>query len=216
MTLLALAHLLLFVYWLGADLGVFYSSRFVADASRGAKERLLAAQIMLGIDLVPRLCMPLVLATGAQLAAAKGMLLLSPLMQAAVWLLAAAWLASVVVLHHHRPSWLVALDRAVRVMVVVGLVSVVSDGWLYGRWGIAPWLAFKLLCFATTVGCGLMIRVRLAPFGPAFTRLATGQPEVGDDAIISRSIARCRPWVVLIWVVLVLAAATGRHWLPLG
>jgi hypothetical protein len=216
MTLLALAHLLLFVYWLGADLGVFYSSRFVADASRSAKERLLAAKIMLGIDLVPRLCMPLVLATGAQLAAAKGMLLLSPLMQAALWLLAAAWLASVVVLHHHRLAWLVKLDFVVRVLVVLGLAFVAGHGWLSGRWGIAPWLAFKLLCFATTVGCGLMIRMRLLPFGPAFMRLATGQPAADDDAIISRSIARCRPWVVLIWVLLVLAAATGRYGLPLG
>ena len=37
-----LAHLLLFVYWLGGDLGVFYSSRFVVDATLTREARLVA------------------------------------------------------------------------------------------------------------------------------------------------------------------------------
>ncbi len=58
------AHLLLFVYWLGGDLGVFYSSRFVVDPGRSREARLTAAKIMLDLDLIPRICMSLTLTVG--------------------------------------------------------------------------------------------------------------------------------------------------------
>ena len=65
-------HLLLFVYWLGGDVGVFHSSRFVVDRSRSREARLTAAKIMLDLDLIPRICMSLMLTVGAVLNEAVG------------------------------------------------------------------------------------------------------------------------------------------------
>jgi len=47
-------HVLLFVYWLGGDAGVFYSSRFVVDPKLGREARLTAAKIFLELDMLPR------------------------------------------------------------------------------------------------------------------------------------------------------------------
>ena len=93
-----IVHLLLFVYWLGGDVGVFYSSRFVVDTRRSRKARLMAAKIMLDLDLVPRICMSLMLTVGAILNEFHGV-------EHAAWQMAALlalgpfWLAMVLYLH---------------------------------------------------------------------------------------------------------------------
>jgi len=67
--LLVLAHVILFAYWLGGDLGVFYASRFVSNPDLGREARKTAAAIMLAVDMSPRICMVLILPTGLHLAA---------------------------------------------------------------------------------------------------------------------------------------------------
>jgi uncharacterized membrane protein len=52
--LIKLLHILLFVYWLGADIGVFYSARFVREASLGREARQTATRIMGWVDQIPR------------------------------------------------------------------------------------------------------------------------------------------------------------------
>ena len=62
--LLIIFHLLLFVYWLGGDMGVFYSSGMVVDTKLSNSARVTAAKIMIDLDFVPRICMTLMLTVG--------------------------------------------------------------------------------------------------------------------------------------------------------
>ena len=219
-----LLHLLLFVYWLGADVGTFYASRFVADAALTPAARATAAKIMLGVDLLPRVTMPMALATGVHLAVSLNVL---PLGSAAlisavligVWLLCLAWLAMVLTIHHFgsspRGAALVRFDFGFRVLLVLGIVVLAVPAWWGGApavaSGMAPWLVIKLLAFAATVACGLLIRVQLRPFGPAFAQLMREGSRPDTEAAIAGSIARCKPYVIVIWVLLVVCAAAGLH-----
>lgn len=215
-----LLHLLLLVYWLGADLGTFYASRFVADARLSPAQRATAAKIMLGIDIAPRVCMPLTLASGVHLAAGYRLLPLSPAAVAWVWLLCAAWLAGALAVHHVSgrggAPMLARVDGAARIAVVLVLAAAALAPALLGSAPVQGWLAAKMLAFAGTVVCGLMIRRHLRPFGPAFATLTHGGG--GDPLVLARandtiaaSIRRCVPWVLAIWVLLVAAAALGIH-----
>jgi len=212
---LKLMHLLCFVYWLGGDLGTFYASHFVARRELSPAARVTAARIMMGADLAPRVCMPLTLATGVHLAMLSGHLAWPPAAAAGVWTLCAAWLAAVLALHHadrSRTAVLARLDFAWRVLLVVALGAAACAA-LLGAWAaLAPWLGLKLLCYTATVACGLLIRVRLRPFGPAFARLASKGADESSDHAIATSLAAARPFVVLIWGLLLLSAATGIHW----
>ena len=49
-----LIHLLTFVYWVGADLGVFYSARVVCNPSYQLKTRITILSILSWIDMIPR------------------------------------------------------------------------------------------------------------------------------------------------------------------
>nr|BFE70308.1 hypothetical protein GCM10020092_036090 [Actinoplanes digitatis] len=103
-------HIVLMVFWLGGDLGVFYSSRYVIDPALAPAARLTALKIMSGLDLGPKICLILFLPSGLTLISldphggyAFGMKLLP------WWLLVAAWLGALVWLwlmytDHHEPG----------------------------------------------------------------------------------------------------------------
>ncbi len=210
---LKLSHLLLFVYWLGADLGTFYAARFVANEKLAPDARATAAKIMLGIDLTPRVCMPLTLATGVHLAWLIGALPVAGLWVAVSWLVCLNWLAMVLVLHHGgAAAWavrLAAFDFRFRVLLVALLLAWTVSA-LAGEGPVtAPWLSVKIACYALTIVCGLMIRVHLRPFGPAFGALMRGGATAEVNAAIAGSIARCVPFVWAIWGLLVVCAAAG-------
>jgi hypothetical protein len=204
-----LFHALCWVYWLGADVGTFYAARFIARPDLTPAARATAAKIMLGIDLAPRICMPLTLASGLHLAAAGGHLALDAGAIAAVWAIGLAWMGTAVWLHHAAPGArkdrIARFDFAWRGLLVLALIVL--------AFRLAPWLAVKVSCFAATVVCGMAIRVHLKPFGPAFGALMSSGPSEAINTTIASSIARCVPYVLVIWVLLLVSAAVGmRAW----
>ncbi len=92
--LLLLAHVLLFVYWLGGDIGVFYSSRYVANPALSIEARATALKIMAWIDEIPRICLVTILPVGFTLAYNAGWLRVRPLEIAGAWAICAAVLVS--------------------------------------------------------------------------------------------------------------------------
>ena len=62
-------HVVLFVYWLGADLGVYYTSRFVVDRKLSTETRAITGKIMEFVDLSPRICLVIFLPSGISLMA---------------------------------------------------------------------------------------------------------------------------------------------------
>lgn len=221
---LKFAHLLLFVYWLGGDLGTYYASRWVMRGDLGASPRLTSARIMLAIDTVPRLCMPLALATGVNLAALQGRLIVSPMAVAAVWTLAVFWLALAWSAHHCRgrtnSARLERIDRWFRQLVAVGLAMFAFTVLASGT-GDSTWVAIKLLVFDVAVIAGLAVRRALAHFPRALAELASlaeaapGAPARRDTSLaLEDALRRCRGWVALIWLTLLTNAALGIHLLP--
>jgi hypothetical protein len=210
--LLTLIHVILFAYWLGGDIGVFYSSGLVVDDSLERSARLAAGRIMLAVDLIPRICMSLMLTVGGLLSATLGVEH-PPWQMAGIVLLGPFWLGMVLILHfRHHASFIPMLTRFdfwFRWAMIAALL--LSSGWSLatGRLEEAPWLIAKLLGFAFLVFCGLMIRVRLKGFVDAYVKLAQGSETAEDNRRMQASLSRVRPWVLSIWVVLVVEAWLG-------
>ncbi|MEL7538615.1 MAG: hypothetical protein AAFM91_16325 [Pseudomonadota bacterium] len=207
--LLLLAHLLLFVYWLGGDLGVFYSSFVVVDQNRSVDARMTAARILVALDQVPRVCLILMLPVGVSLAARLGLVALPAGTLVAIWVAALAWLALVFSLHTSTNRALSVIDTAVRITLAVGAVALAAGALAGDGFTGAGWLAAKLGVFGLIVGCGLAIRRVFAPFGAAFARLANDGSSPDVEHAIRRALARARPLVLAIWVLLIAAAWLG-------
>ncbi len=217
--LLKLLHIVAMVYWLGGDLGTFYSSRFVVDPRLSPAQRGTALKIMLGCDQGPKLCMPLIFAIGFSMSTHLGLISAPTLVSVLVWGVALLWFANVNYLYFTQNATAKArigqVDLIFRIAVVVGLLAVSLQSLLGAGVIHADWLALKIMIFAALVACGVYIRLQLKPFVPAFGKLMTtgSTPEV--ERTLTRSLARCRPAVYLIWLGLLLNAALGLHLITL-
>ncbi|KAH2777451.1 hypothetical protein KXW38_009279, partial [Aspergillus fumigatus] len=128
-TLLTLLHILIPIYWLGGDLGAFYSARFLIDARRSVPERMLALTILNNIDMAPRTTLILAFPTGFTLAVVKGWLAVSHGWLGLVWVAFLAWLALAWVVHlRHGPAGVTykKVDIAVRYVVLTALAGIAA------------------------------------------------------------------------------------------
>ncbi len=205
-------HIVLFCYWLGGDIGVFYSSKFVVDPTLQRETRLIATKIMMGCDMIPKICMTLMLTVGGILSEFHG--IAHPTWQmVGIVLLAPFWLTVVLLLHFkHDADYIPALtkfDFYFRWLIVIGLIVSTTYSWVTGRLVDDPWMAGKLLIFAFLVFCGLMIRVGLKDFGATYGKIIADNYNDEDNQKMIKSLDRVRPWVYAIWVGLVIEAALG-------
>jgi len=210
--LFLLIHILLFVYWLGGDLGVFYSSGFVVDSSLSREARLTAAKIMLGCDLVPRICMSLMLSIGGLLSHYMGI-------EHAAWqlvlivLIGPLWLSMVLVLHyqHNAPyiPLLTKLDFTFRWLVIAAIIASCIYAYSTNRLPNHQWIIAKLLGFAFLVFCGLMIRINITGFSKTYAKIVQNNYDEADNQAMTESLKRVRPWVVTIWIALLIEAYLG-------
>jgi hypothetical protein len=217
-----LLHIVLFVFWLGGDLGVFWSSRFVLKPDLSPQARLTALKIMSGLDLGPKICLVLFLPSGLTLMALEPhgaqVFGLNPFgwpVVVAVWLFAFGWLWATITDHHHpgqRP-WVRKADWTIR----ISLITVLAGTALYTLIAPSPfgvdtnpkWLGAKILLYSIAIGCGLGIRLTLRSFGPAFAAMMAGSSTPEVERRLTRSIDGCLPYVWGIWGSVLAAAALG-------
>ena len=211
--LLKLAHILLFVYWLGGDIGVFYSATFVRNRTVHVEGRRTALKILAWVDQIPRYCLVLMLPVGYTLALRIGVVQLPPAFMALLWVVGFAWLWMVWAIHHHQGTplgeRLRRIDLTWRFVLAAGLLFDAWQGFTRSGHLLTDWISLKFAIFALLICCGIMIRLRGAPSAPALRQIfATGSsPEL--EAIVLRTAGRTRPFVLAIWVLLVVAAYVG-------
>jgi hypothetical protein len=209
--LLSLLHILIPVYWLGGDLGAFYSAGFLIDPKRAVPERMLALTILNNIDMAPRTTLILALPTGVLLGWEKGWLTLPGFAVLAVWLAAFAWLAIAWSLHlkHGAAPRLRRVDLSIRWIVLSALVAAGLLG-LTQQIALPLFIALKLLLLAGAIALGLLVRRLLVPlFAPIIEMRRTGVSTRDGDRAISGVIARTRPAVMAIWGLVLAASLLG-------
>jgi hypothetical protein len=184
------AHIVLFVYWLGADLGVLIGAIWAKDATRSFAERAVLLQIAVAIDLTPRLAFVLMTALGLTLARRWG-LPIGDVVLAAIWAVALVWLIAVVIMARSHGS---KLGRALAriqfwFLLIAGAAFAGLGTYLLADGTIVPaWLGWKIILFGGVFFAAIGIDLAFRPVGPAFGRLAAegSTPEV--EAAIRRPI----------------------------
>ncbi len=206
-------HILLLVYWLGADLGVFILARAARRADLSFDQRALLLKYGMIIDQLPRVCLALMLPVSLHLVDSAGYGEVPPVLFLLGWAVSAAWLWLLYALGKSegtpRQQQLGAVNLAGQ--GVFGLVVTVAGLALLLGYGphIAPWLALKVLLFGLIFFCAIMIDVEFRPMGPAFVRLATegSKPEI--EALITRTVDRAVWWVLAIYALVIAITFLG-------
>lgn len=204
--LMAFFHVLLFCYWLGADLGVFISSRVARRPGLSPDARAAVRNAGALIDMGPRTAMVLMLPAGLTLAAQYG----SPVQGAAliaVWGLSFIWLWMVwkIFLAPHSALGLAMwkIDMALRMLFTIafigfGVYCLVTGGPVTDGWLIAKFIVFGLIILD-----GFWLRILL--YRTEAQARAAGGPVVLSDALRTMLTAS----VLAIWAGVAIAAFLG-------
>ena len=210
--LMRFLHILLFVYWLGGDAGVFYSSRFVIDPKLSRDARLTAAKIFINLDMLPRYCLALMLTVGGVLAEFAGYKH-AQWQNIAIVVLGPAWVWLVHTVHVKEGTdfgrKLGMLDRYFRVFMIFALLASVAYHWSTGELVPFPWLAAKLVLFAVLIFCGLMIRLKTPVFAEGFRQLVASGATPESDQKMLDGMNSSTPYVFAIWIGVAISALIG-------
>jgi hypothetical protein len=200
-------HQVLFVFWLGPDIGVYMWSTKVLNTELSPGQRVAAGRMMQVIGLLPQVCMSLMLTVGGVLTELRG--IDHPWWQmAAIWLLGPIWLSLTLYVYatagSAKSAQLARLDLWFRWLVIVSVVLSVVYSVSTGRLEGVPWVTAKLLLFAAVVLFGLRMRLRLAPFVAGLEQLAAAGSTPELEMTLKKSINRARPFMYASWLALAL------------
>ncbi len=208
------AHLLAFVYWLGADLGVFYAARYAARGGLSSAERHRFLRLALLLDMGPRTALILVVPTGFTLAVGGGWLPADMGLVGFVWAASLAWLVLTWWLHlaEGKSAWIEPwrlIDLGVRFAVIAffaagGLAALSGLGPLHSRW-----LALKALLYAAVVGIGVLLRVLLADWLRGMRLVDSGEDVGLGNRLIEVAARRAERWALLLWLLVAGIALLG-------
>jgi len=213
--LLLFAHVMLFAYWLGSDVGVFYGMRFVLDSRLSIETRRTVMALVHWIDAIPRICLVLMVPVGLSLSIILGLLDVpeqsQSLFLAALWVIGLFWLYLVVRIYGGAKSWLPRTDYVIRVSTmlgffVAGVSSLAGKGpFLAGN----EWLAMKAILFAGVIGCGLMLRILGRPFGAALAQILDGRSTPEVEARLRETMVQSKRVVLVLWALVACIAFLG-------
>lgn len=206
---LVYVHLLLFVLWLGADVGVFVLSQHFRKRERyDLPQRLVLLKLLVTVDMVPRSAWALMVPVSLSVVKAGGWAELPGALVAGAWAVAAAWLWLVWDAHLHDQTPRAARNRRIEFWLKIGLtLFYLALGGLWLATGAAPvWLASKALLFGLIFAAAIMIDVAFKPVGPLLgTLIAKGSSDATEVPLLA-TMNRTRLWV---WAVYALLVATS-------
>lgn len=208
-------HILLFVYWLGSDIGVFYGVRYVTNPELPIHTRKTIMELLHWIDIFPRLSLVLMLPCGFTLAIMSGLLEVSPewrtIVLTAIWAAGLIWLIGIYKIYKGAAGLIKRADYFLRIVLMIGLLwagisSILGQGPLIEG---VNWLAVKLILFSGIIACGLGLRLMAGPFFGYYTTIMNGGSTPELEEKLSTNMAQTKLIVVVLWVFVIAAGFLG-------
>jgi hypothetical protein len=186
-TLLLYLHVLLFVYWLGADLGVLALALALKNSAYSYEQRSLLMRMSLTIDMVPRVAFATIAPVGLGLAGQLGLVSIPDVVTTLIWLLAAAWVLGEILAFRNmgKPIAMRFYMATGTIMLIAclgftgyGLKSLVS-----GAPFLAVWLSLKVFLFGMVFLVSILMAVFYAPIEGILEKLREqgSTPEIEAD-----------------------------------
>ena len=204
-------HLLLFVLWLGADVGVFLlGQHFRKRQAYSLDQRLALLKMLVLVDMTPRSAWALMAPVSITLSWAGSWWTVPEWLVWASWGVGAFWLWLIWDAHAHDQTPRAARNRQIENLLKyaltafylwLGVQSLLTDK------PIEPdWLAWKATLFGLIFAAAIMIDVAFKPVGPLLGALIQQGSSDATELPLLKVMNRTRIWV---WCVYLLLLATS-------
>lgn len=211
---LVFVHLLLFVLWLGADVGVYLLGQHFRKRSRySLEQRLALLKLLVEVDMVPRTAWALMVPITLSVVTVGRYWIVPVWGLALAWIIGALWIWLVWDAHGHDQTPRAARDRRIESLLRYALAIFYLGLGLVSLWRGAPlaphWLATKALMFGVIFAAAIMIDVSFKPVGPQLFRLINQGSSDATEEPLLRTMNRTRIWVWIVYLMLLATAWLG-------
>ncbi len=212
-SVLVFFHILLFVFWLGADLGVAILGEQFRQREYSIQERLTLLKILVITDMGPRTAWALMIASTISLVAVGGYwavpfwgILLS-------WAISCFWLWLVWAAYKAGQTPKATRLKKIEMLLKWGLAAFylsLGSISLTMNTPLEPnWLASKALLFGFIFIAAILIDVMFKPVGPALMELVEKGSSDATEVPLLTIMNRSRVWVRVTYLLLVIVAFIG-------
>ncbi len=211
---LVFAHLLLFVLWLGADVGVFLlGQHFRKRNIYTLDQRLALLKLLVIVDMVPRTAWALMVPVSLSVSYMGGWWALPTAIVIAAWAIGAVWLWLIWDAHWHDMTLRAARNRrwegVLRTILCIGFLILGAESLRTGHPIAQGWLASKALLFGAIFAAAIMIDRRFKPVGAQLGQLIAQGSSDATEIPLRATMDATRRWVWLTYALLLVTAYLG-------
>lgn len=210
-SLFVFLHVLLFVFWLGTDVGVFLAAKISEKPELSVETRSTVLGLGMVLDRLPRSALALIVPSGLQLAVMSGQLSLPGYALPLAWGLALFWLAVLWAgfLKPHTPTEQKAMLFNFAMNAILAVLVLAAGVWLLMAGSVAGWIAIKILIVGLIFVCGVTLDVLFKPAVEAFVGITTSGATDELNAAYSKAIGPVYLVVLAIYALVLIAAWFG-------
>ena len=204
-------HILLLVFWVGTDVGVFIAAKWSEKTTLSMETRQTVLQLGMVLDRLPRSALTLIIPSGCQLATTSGWLDISGTVLGVLWLSAGIWLA--ILWRGFLSTDPKVQESSAKINWALNLVMalVVSGGGIYllTQGQTQDWLALKILAVGAIFCAGVLLDLLFKPAVDLFLALAETPDDAALNTAYSRALSPVYITVLAIYAFALTAAGLG-------
>jgi hypothetical protein len=208
------AHVLMFVYWLGADLGVFTLALALKNPAYSVEQRVLLMRMSLLSDMTPRAAMALIAPVGLHLAESLGLVNVADWLQSLIWVVAFCWIVGEIVAFRN-------MGKPIMMRIYMGTGTLFAIIFLSCTWyGIqslrlgepfmANWLAIKVLLFGQVFLISSLMALFYAPVEAILQQMQADGSTPELEKRLCRQVNRGATVTVVLFLLLATIAFMGQ------
>lgn len=211
--ILIFVHILLLVFWLGTDIGVFVLGKFAVNPEYPVDQRLLLLKVALVLDMFPRVCVVLIIPTGFQLAHNLDLLPKLAFLMPAIWTVSLSWLGVVITGLANKENPIALKTRQIEKYFLFSLATVLTGGGLYslvsGAFVDVKWLAAKIFLYGLIAIFMILLERAFIPALQKFGELETSGTTSDLEEKLTKAMDRTYIWVLAIYGAVIFSTFLG-------
>lgn len=209
----AYVHILLFVYWLGADAGLYLVMAMVKNPGLSFETRTTLIRLAFYIDLFPRITFALILPVGMHLARDLNLYPIGNALLGLSWIIGVIWAGVHVGIARYKGTPAGNVFKTINkiyealgglIFLSVALLSIATGGPIE-----APWFAWKLLAFGLIFWVILGFDTVFQPF-TMILRIGSAGSTPDTEKRITRMTRITMAWSVLLYLLIAAVAFIGK------
>ena len=207
------AHIVLFLVWLAAELGVFVCTAALRNADLSFEARQAFLRRAGKLKVLPRLCFALILPVGIELTGAIAVYPLSLGLRMTFWIAGAAWLVLILVMERRNGTPLGALlgyiEMAFQALAGAGFVVYGLNSLATGAPIDEPWFALKLAMFGLLFWSAIAANVSFRPFFVAFAEIGEEGWTPEREEAVARAVNQGLGYMAVLYLLIAGIAVLG-------